>query len=502
MFNSPPMFISHILSPVLENIQHHGSRQAFCINGKFYSYAEFGQHIAAIRKAIKQSRPASNRIGLVTNDDIATYASIYAVWMEGLAYVPLHHQQPVDRSREVISQAEVDVVLNSVNSGDYFHPRTVFTTGLEPVAEQPAPVNVSETELAYILFTSGSTGKPKGVPLMRKNLAAFMDSFMKAGFSVTANDRCLQCFDLTFDVSVQSFMVPLAHGACAYTIPHDQIKYSYVYGLMEDHQLTFAVMAPSMIRYLRPYFDEIDVPSMRYCILTAEASPLDLVNEWAACIPNAEIFDFYGPTEATIYCTYYTYKRGGINKELNGMLSIGRPMDGVDAIIMDESRKLLGVNEKGELCIAGDQLTPGYWNNPEKNAESFFEMEYKGVKTRFYKTGDLCFVDGEGDIMYSGRLDFQVKIQGYRVELGEIEHHARESNGKRNAIALPAQNSSGNTEIVLFLEGADTDIPSVTEYLRSRLPAYMMPAKYLVQELFPLNTNGKIDRVALKKIIS
>lgn len=496
------MFIPQILSPVLENIQQHGTRQAFCINGRFYSYAVFGQHIAAIRNAIQQHQPAGNRIGLVTNDDIATYASIYAIWMEGLAYVPLHHQQPVDRSREVISQAEVDLVLNSVNSGDFFHSRTVFTSDLEPGAELAAPVQADETDLAYILFTSGSTGKPKGVPLMRKNLAAFMDSFMKAGFSVTADDRCLQCFDLTFDVSVQSFIVPLVHGACAYTIPHDQIKYSYVYGLMEDHQLTFAVMAPSMIRYLRPYFDEIDVPSMRYCILTAEASPLDLVNEWANCIPNAAIFDFYGPTEATIYCTYYTYKRGKPNKELNGMISIGRPMAGVEAVIMDENRKLLGVNEKGELCIAGDQLTPGYWKNPEKNQESFFEMEYKGQMTRFYKTGDLCYFDEEGDILYSGRLDFQVKIQGYRIELGEIEHHARESNGKRNAIALPSQNASGNTEIVLFLEGSDTDIPAVTDYLRSRLPAYMMPAKYLVQELFPLNTNGKIDRVALKKIIS
>lgn len=184
------------------------------------------------------------------------------------------------------------------------------------------------------------------------------------------------------------------------------------------------------------------------------------------------------------------------------MISIGRPMAGVEAVIMDENRKLLGVNEKGELCIAGDQLTPGYWKNPEKNQESFFEMEYKGQMTRFYKTGDLCYFDEEGDILYSGRLDFQVKIQGYRIELGEIEHHARESNGKRNAIALPSQNASGNTEIVLFLEGSDTDIPAVTDYLRSRLPAYMMPAKYLVQELFPLNTNGKIDRVALKKIIS
>lgn len=496
------MFIEKILNPVLEQIRVNGEAPAFCINSRFYSYATFGQHISRIRKAVRDMQPATGRIGLVTNDDIETYASIYAVWLEGLAYVPLHHHQPRERSLEVISQAEVDVVLNSVHPADYFHQRTVFTAELTPVELSLAPVPVPETDLAYILFTSGSTGKPKGVPLMRKNLSAFMDSFMQAGFTVSGTDRCLQCFDLTFDVSVQSFMVPLVYGACAYTIPHDQIKYSYVYGLMEDHQLTFAVMAPSMIRYLRPYFDEIDVPSMRYCILTAEASPLDLVNEWAACIPNAELFDFYGPTEATIYCTYYKYKRGGPNKELNGMLSIGKPMKGVEAVILDESRKILGLNEKGELCISGDQLTPGYWNNPEKNAESFFELEYKGELHRFYKTGDLCYMDNELDIMYSGRLDFQVKIQGYRIELGEIEHHARECNQKRNAIALPFQNAMGNTEIILFLEGKESDPAQVTEYLRSRLPAYMIPSKFVVEEQFPLNTNGKIDRIALKKLIS
>ena len=184
------------------------------------------------------------------------------------------------------------------------------------------------------------------------------------------------------------------------------------------------------------------------------------------------------------------------------MLSIGKEMKGVEAGILDESRKILGLNEKGELCISGDQLTPGYWNNPEKNAESFFELEYKGELHRFYKTGDLCYMDNELDIMYSGRLDFQVKIQGYRIELGEIEHHARECNQKRNAIALPFQNAMGNTEIILFLEGKESDPAQVTEYLRSRLPAYMIPSKFVVEEQFPLNTNGKIDRIALKKLIS
>jgi non-ribosomal peptide synthetase component F len=226
--------------------------------------------------------------------------------------------------------------------------------------------------------------------ITRENVGAFMASFWKTGIQINEDDRCLQCFDLTFDVSVQSYLVPLTKGACTYTIPHDQIKYSYVYGLLEDHQLTFGVMAPSMIRFLRPYFDEINIPSLRYSILTAEASPVDLIDEWSHCIPNAEIYDFYGPTEATIYCTYNKYTRGGNNKQVNGMLSIGKPMNGINAIIIDSALNILQPGNKGELCISGDQLTPGYWKNPEKNKGSFFEIEYGRVTTRFYKTGELA----------------------------------------------------------------------------------------------------------------
>ena len=175
-----------------------------------------------------------------------------------------------------------------------------------------------------------------------------MDSFWDSGITITEDDRCLQCFDLTFDVSVQCFIAPLTRGACVYTIPHDQIKYSYVFGLLEDHQLTFGAVAPSMLRYLKPYFGEINLPVLKYCILTGEASPVDLVHQWQKCVPNAQLFNFYGPTETTIYCTYYEIDRGGEIKSLYGMLSIGKPMKNVKAIVVDENCNVLPKGEKGE----------------------------------------------------------------------------------------------------------------------------------------------------------
>jgi D-alanine--poly(phosphoribitol) ligase subunit 1 len=491
------MFAEYILDPLIKAFNKFENNNAFYINEKFYTYLELAKSISKIRFALQHEQINCTNIGLIANDDLETYASIFAIWMEGYAYVPIDPRQPSYRNLEIIDQAEVRLLIDSSEKINFKAIRTIESSKLYPEDVDILPKSISKDSLAYILFTSGSTGKPKGVQITRDNIGAFMKAFWKAGFKIDQTDRCLQCFDLTFDVSIQSYLVPLTKGACIYTIPHDQIKYSYASGLLEDQKLTFGAMAPSMIRYLRPYFSEISLPDMRYIILTAEASQLELVEEWSKCIPNAEIYDFYGPTEATIYCTYYKFNNNN-NKQVNGILSIGRPMNGLTALILNENNKCVQPNEKGELCIAGEQLTPGYWHNPDKNRDSFFEFIVDEKKQRFYRTGDLCYADNDGDIMYCGRIDYQVKIQGYRVELGEIEFHARKFLEGNNAVALPFQNQSGNTEIALFLEGELKSSIEIIDYLKMHIPYYMIPTKINTIDQFPLNANGKIDRNVLK----
>ena len=160
---------------------------------------------------------------------------------------------------------------------------------------------------------------------------------------------------------------------------------------------------------------------------------------------------------------------------------------------------ILPTNAKGELCIAGGQITPGYWKNPEKNKTSFFEKDLENGLTKFYKTGDICYFDEEGDIMYSGRLDFQVKIQGFRIELGEIEHHTREFVKGQNVVVIAFEKSSGNNEIALFVEGGINSTSNLLEYLKSKIPYYMIPSRIIELSEFPLNANDKIDRTMLKK---
>ncbi len=496
------MFYKEVLTPVLESIEQFSDRNAFCINKQYYSYKDFGEYISKIREAINSKTFQNEKVGLVINDDIETYASIFALWLEGCCYVPLHPNWPLERCVDICNQVEIDLILDSSITTRYENKNVLSTKTLVYTGDYLRPLqNVSSDDLAYILFTSGSTGKPKGVQLTRQNVGAFMDSFWKTGIKITENDRCLQCFDLSFDVSVQSYLVALTKGACCYTVPHGKIKYIYVSSLIEDEKITFGAMAPSMLRYLKPYFGELDATSLKNCILTAEACPLNLMEDWYQCATNTEIYDFYGPTECTIYCTYYKLTKGGKNKNLNGIISIGKPLANCIGLVLDEDGNELPIGEKGELCIAGDQVTKGYWRNPEKNESSFFFKELNGVQMRFYHTGDLCYKDADGDIMYSGRLDHQAKIQGFRVEMGEIEYHAREFLGGTNVVCLAFENRDGLTEIAMFIEKEQFDPSDLLSYMKTKMPGYMIPTKLYYVPVFQLNANDKVDKYILKSMI-
>jgi acyl-CoA synthetase (AMP-forming)/AMP-acid ligase II len=183
-------------------------------------------------------------------------------------------------------------------------------------------------------------------------------------------------------------------------------------------------------------------------------------------------------------------------------MSIGRAMYGTHTIIVDDNNEIQPTGLEGQLCLGGTQLTEGYWKNIEKNSESFFKINYKEKEERFYKTGDLCICDEEGDLLYIGRADFQTKIQGFRVELTEIEFHAKLFLEKINAQAIAYNDEKGNTEIGLVIESEKMDTLGLVEYLKSKLPVYMIPRQIVFIEKFFLNVNGKIDRKKLQELFT
>jgi amino acid adenylation domain-containing protein len=475
------------------------TRFAFCINDQYYTYHELSSMIFNICEAIINAGGSNSKVaGIVTTDTLQTYASIFSCWYLGLAYVPLNPKIPIERNQFIIESAGADIILTSENNiaeicRNSEEVQYVNTNALKTVHSDPtSPIDANEDMLMYILFTSGSTGIPKGVPINYKNLTAFIDSYNALGYKHSWEDRFLQMFDLTFDVSIASYLIPLLNGACVYTVPPVGIKYMSCYKIMRDHKITVAILAPSIIIYLKPYFTQIVLPELKYCIFTAEAPNSKTIHQWSSCIPNSKVINLYGPTEATIWATGYLIDLDAI-KSYNEMIAIGKPFKHITAIIVDDKNNDVAQNIKGELCISGAQISMGYLNNEEKNRSSFFIKN----SNRFYRTGDLCYRDEDGDIFYCGRIDHQVKIQGFRIELSEIEFTVRTLFNLNN-VAVGHKNKMGLEQITLFVENYKGQTEAIIRGLERKLPYYMIPAQIRIMDELPYNNSGKVDRAKLE----
>ena len=488
----------NILSKIQDSIEKYSENNAFFINNVFYTYFDLAIEISKIRKSIQLSIDDTEQIiGLISNDDLETYSSIIALWLEGKAYVPISLDSPIDRNENIILQSNIKTVLDSSQEFISSKLQVINTKNLSETAVDLAPKKILKSKLAYLLFTSGTTGTPKGVPISRINLSGIINALDSLNFNINENDRCLQMSELTFDVSITSFLYPLIKGACVYTVPRGVVKFTYVYELLENQKLTIAQLVPSLLNYLQKYFDEIYLPHVKYTFLTAEALPVKLAEDWSKCVPNSKIFNFYGPTENTVWSSCYEFKPNGFNHSYNGLLSIGKALNETEIIIIDKNYQILSYGNKGELCLSGTQLTSNYWKNDKKNSEAFFYLDYKNKKTKFYRTGDLCSFDVSGNIIYLGRIDFQAKINGYRVELCEVEHHAKSYLEKINVIAIEFTGKTKNSEIGIAIESAKFDYGGLLEYLKIKMPNYMIPSKINILDLLPFNKNGKIDKKSL-----
>jgi amino acid adenylation domain-containing protein len=489
-----------VLSRFIECSAQFPDNPAISVDGRSYTYGEFNGLCAAVCTLLKAYNvQKGDRVGILTENNIYTYASLLGILSCGACYVPLNYDNPIERNMGIIAEAGPKVLLYtekedkarelSVSTGTECRP---LNNQVTPNASQLAPADQMHGDLCYLLFTSGTTGKPKGVPIYYRNLAAFLDMMLESRrYDFNKNDRFLQMFELTFDLSVFSFLVPLSVGASLYPIPRQGMTYLEVADTLETREITVALMVPSVINYLKPYFGEINLPRMRYSLFCGEALYHETLSSWAQCIPDAKIENLYGPTEATIFCLRYEWQRGeSPHPQGKGIVPIGRPMEGMDAFIINGN----SLDEEGELCLNGEQVTLGYWNNPSKTAEVFGTTKNG---RQFYRTGDLCKTDQAGNFLYLGRIDNQAKIDGHRVELEEIEFHARVFCGDKQAIAAVNTSDAGFNSILLFIESEKDLKNGLEDHLKKHLPDYMIPKEIITVSLFPLNSNGKIDRKAL-----
>ena len=489
-----------ILDRFIEHSRRFPDNAAIFLDGRAYTYSDLSNFCSAICALLKAHEVRKgDRVGIFTENNIYTYASVLGILGCGACYVPLNPQNPVKRNMGIIGDAGINLLLYTEEEEKArelsLSPGTECRSINNRVTLTPGnfePLDQAADDLCYLLFTSGTTGKPKGVPIYHRNLSAFLDMMLESGrYDFNSNDRFLQMFELTFDLSVFSFLVPLSVGASFYPLPQKGMAYLEVADTLETREISVALMVPSVINYLRPYFGEICLPKMRYSLFCGEALYHETLSGWAGCVPYARIENLYGPTEATIFCLRYEWqRREAAHPRGKGIVPIGKPMEGMGAFILKEN----GALEEGELWLSGEQVTLAYWNNPSKTAESFGTNQNGN---RVYRTGDLCKADQAGNFLYLGRIDNQVKIDGHRIELEEIEFHAREFFGDHQVVATVHTNETGFQSISLFIESEKELQKGLDEHLKKHLPAYMIPKESIRISLFPRNSNGKTDRKAL-----
>jgi len=370
------------------------------------------------------------------------------------------------------------------------------TSGIHTPQQCMKPVSVS-SQPAYLLFTSGSTGTPKGVPVKNHCLHAFFD-FMLGAYEFQASDRFLQIYEPSFDVSVFVAFGALFSGAGLYLLPRKKFLFQEIVQMLELYSITVLSMVPSVLNYLEPYFKDLRFEKLRYSFFSGDKLLHALAEGWSGCIPHARIINSYGPTETTIVCSHYPWNRHQSETEsLNGIVPLGKLFPGMHALLIDEHKKEVARGEAGELCLSGPQVIDEYMGGVSE--DEFFECTTSGISRTYFRTGDKVKLHPSGNFLFIGRTDYQVKINGYRVEPEETEAVLASLNNHKLCAVIPIKENGGEV-LYAFLEGRG-DEQNLLSQLRKVLPAPSVPRKIIFIDTMPMNRNGKIDRQELIKFV-
>lgn len=472
-------------------------KEAFFDGNKSYSYSEFSKIINGSRSLLEQQPGFAPQmpIGVLCTEKAETYAAVFAIWFAGGCFVPLHPASPNQFNAEIIQKHKIRLVFapeGTDNSALGENVKILHNPGIRGV-EFEKIYSWQEHEYLYVLNTSGSTGTPKNVPINLKNLTAFVEGFLELYPELNERDKFLQTYDLTADAAFTGYLIPFLIGAAVYTVPAGQFKPFVVAKMLKENPISWVQVTPSLLTCLQPFFESLWFPKITHFHFGGEALPLTLVEEWRKHIPNAEISNVYGPTETTVTATIYKCLADESLKSKNNIISIGKPLKKINTKINLNNWE---TETTGELLIGGEQVMEKYLFAEE---QPFQITEFEGSQAKFYPSGDLVEMDEEGFLYYFGRRDDQVKINGYRVDLIEVENRVRELTGGKNVAAVAMEISPGLTQLIVFIENFTGDTGDMLNQLTQKIPFYKIPEKIVGVAAFPLSNSGKTDR---KKLVA
>nr|WP_295873271.1 non-ribosomal peptide synthase/polyketide synthase [uncultured Chitinophaga sp.] len=402
--------------------------------------------------------------------------AILGVLKAGAAYVPVDIGHPQQRIDYILADSQCKAVIDEQQMALFRRDMTLYdTTNPEPTS--------NAKHLAYVIYTSGSTGQPKGVMIRHAAIVNYLHAITRT-YGMDASDRVLQISNVAFDASVEQIMGGLLSGAALYIAPQATITDTEALSnYIVTHKITHLHTVPVLLDKLK-----LDGHALKRMISAGDNCPITLAEKYRHTLA---FYNKYGPTEATVSATIYHVTPQAV---LNSVIPIGKPVANNVIYILDEQEAVLPIGVFGEICIGGAGLAEGYLHQPEMTAAKFVTHPFLAGE-RIYKTGDIGRWLPDGNIEYLGRKDDQVKVRGYRIELGEIENRLASCPGISAVAVVAKTNAAGEKDLVAYVVGQpDLQVTTLKSHLAKTLPAYMVPAHYVLLEALPLNANGKVDR--------
>ncbi|MED4570421.1 tyrocidine non-ribosomal peptide synthetase TycC [Brevibacillus agri] len=486
-----------------EQVEKTPDQAALLFNGQTLTYRELNERANRLARVLRAKGIGPDRlVAIMAERSPEMVIGILGILKAGGAYVPIDPGYPQERIQYLLADSQAALLLSQAHLLPLLaRVSNELPECLELNAEQDAglggtnlpPVN-QPTDLAYVIYTSGTTGKPKGVMIPHRGIVNCLQ-WRRDEYGFGPRDRALQVFSFAFDGFVASLFAPLLGGATCVLPREEEAKDPVALKkLIGATEVTHYYGVPSLFQAILDCSAATDFPRLRCVTLGGEKLPVQLVQKTKEKHPAIEINNEYGPTENSVVTTISR------SIEAGQAITIGRPLANVHVYIVDDGHHLQPVGVVGELCIGGAGLARGYWNKPELTAEKFVENPFCPGE-RMYKTGDLVKWRPDGTIEYIGRADEQVKVRGYRIEIGEIESAVLAYQGIDQAVVVARDDDAayGPYLCAYVVAAAEVSVSGLRSHLAKELPAYMVPSYFVQLEQLPHSANGKVDRKALPK---
>ncbi|HEY6121541.1 MAG TPA: amino acid adenylation domain-containing protein [Pyrinomonadaceae bacterium] len=445
-----------------------------------------------VRIAIRAERSAEMIVGLL------------GILKAGGTYVPLDPSYPEDRTSFIIEDSGASLLLTQARLLESSLASIVPVVSLNLISQEIS--NHSTTNLshettsenaAHVIYTSGSTGRPKGVvSTHRASVNRF--AWMWSAYPFGEDEVCCQKTSLSFVDSIWEIFGPLLQGTPLLILDDETVKDpARLVSELFRHRVSRLVLVPSLLRAILESDDDLTerLSHLRYCICSGETLPGDLASAFREKLPHTLLLNLYGSSEVAADVTCYEV---GDTSCLSSV-PIGKPIANTQIYILDAGLQPAPIGAIGEIYVGGEGLARGYLNQPDLTGEKFVPDLFNPRNGRLFRTGDLGRYLADGNIEYHGRRDHQVKVRGFRIELGEIETAIKSNPAIRQAVAIARDDGRGGKQLVAYLvaEATPPTINEVRSFLRRKLPDYMVPSAFVMLDSLPLNSSGKVDRLAL-----